>query len=337
MNGEPVQVASLEDTILIRNTQVPTETKLLKQESLRFFVENPRIYSVIHVGEQQPTQEDIQKKLLSLDHVKALIQDIKRDGGLTDPIIVRDVNFEVIEGNSRLAAYRQLAKIDPIKWGFIKCRVIPGDLDEALVFALLGQYHIKGKKDWAPFEQAGFLYRRSRLQEIETSQLADEIGLTKRQVDSLIKTYQFMLDHCEIDTARWSYYDEYLKNRKIRDARLDYAGFDTMVVGMIKSGEIPQAVDVRNRLSVICAAPKVLRKFTKCELGFEDAHERAVEVGADTTPLKKVKSFRSWLARSEVKKNLEQLQGEPRKKIVYEIDKLNNLTEQINKRLQAGS
>ena len=337
MTSERDQNGPLHDTILVRNTQIPTETKMLKQEELRFFVENPRIYSIVHVGEEQPTQEVIQRKLQSLDHVKALIQDIKRDGGLTDPVIVRDGNFEVLEGNSRLAAYRQLATNDPIKWGKIKCKVIPGDLDDALVFALLGQYHIKGKKDWAPFEQAGFLYRRSKVQNVEVSQLADEIGLSTRMVSSLIKTYQFMIDHGEMDTSRWSYFDEYLKNRKIRDARSEFKDFDNIVVEKIKSGEIPQAIDIRNRLSVICAAPKVLRKFAKGEWHFEDAHERAVEVGADTTPLKKVKSFRSWLARTEVKKNLEQLQGEPRKKIEFEISKLNDLTEQINKRLQTSS
>lgn len=37
----------------------------------------------------EPRQDDIQRKLLELDHVKALIQDIKRNGGLTDPVVVR--------------------------------------------------------------------------------------------------------------------------------------------------------------------------------------------------------------------------------------------------------
>jgi len=150
-----------------------------------------------------------------MEHVKFLIQDIKENGGLTDPIIVRDGPLEVLEGNSRLAAYRQLGERDPVKWGMIKCRVIPEDLDESLIFALLGQYHVTGKKDWAPFEQAGFLYRRHTYHEVEIAQLAVEVGVSKQKVQHLVDTYKFMQDHDDIDTQRWSYYDEYLKNKKI--------------------------------------------------------------------------------------------------------------------------
>ena len=109
-----------------------------------------------------PGEEEIQQQLLNMEHVKELIQDIRRNGGLLDPIIVREGTLEVLEGNSRLAAYRALAKDDPVKWAFIKCTVLPPDIEESLVFGLLGQYHIKGRKDWAPFEQAGFLYRQFR-------------------------------------------------------------------------------------------------------------------------------------------------------------------------------
>ena len=257
-----------------------------------------------------------------MDHVKALIQDIKRDGGLTDPVVVRAGSLEVLEGNSRLAAYRALAKIDPLKWARMKCRLLPEDIDERLIFALLGQYHIKGKKDWAPFEQAGFLYRRSMRHNIDSAQLAQEIGLSKHKVEHLIATYQFMLDHGEADTARWSYYDEYLKSSTIRKARLDQPNFDVLVVEKIKSGDIPRAVDVRDRLPVICSAPKILRKFANGAYDFEDAHEHAVETGADSAPYKKLARFRQWLARPEVVASLGQAQGETRKKIEFELGKL---------------
>ena len=116
-----------------------------------------------------------------MDHVKVLIQEIQRDGGLTDPVVVRAGSLEVLEGNSRLAAYRALARIDPLKWDTMKCKLLPENLDESLIFALLGQYHIRGKKDWAPFEQAGFLYRRSTVHDIDAAQLAQEIGLSRRR------------------------------------------------------------------------------------------------------------------------------------------------------------
>lgn len=213
---------------------------------------------------------------------------------------------------------------------------LAGDLDEALIFALLGQYHIKGKKDWAPFEQAGFLYRRSKAHDIDSAQLAQEIGLSRRKVEHLVAVYQFMLDHGEADTARWSYYDEYLKSSAIRRARLTHAAFDSLVVEKIKLGEIARAVDVRDRLPVICSAPKTLQKFATRAYAFEDAHEHAVEAGADSTPFKKLAKFRQWLAKPEVEAALGRAQGETRKKIQFELDKLAGRVEAVRGKLKKG-
>ena len=315
---------NVDETLLIRGVDIKVETISLPQADLRFFVDNPRVYSILRIDGEEPSQESIERKLLEMDHVKALIQDIKLDGGLTDPVIVRSGSLEVLEGNSRLAAYRALAKIDPIKWSIMKCKLLPGDLDERLIFALLGQYHIKGKKDWAPFEQAGFLYRRSTIHDIDVTQLAREIGLSKNKVEHLINTYQFMRDHDETDKARWSYYDEYLKSRIVKKARLGQTDFDELVVEKVKSGEIARAVDIRDRLPVICSAPKVLKKFVNRVFDFEDAHEHAVDAGADSAPYKKLAAFRQWLAKPEVAKALSRTQGETRKKIEFELDKLAN-------------
>ncbi len=325
------------DTILIRGVDVPVQITTVRQGDLRFFVENPRVYSILRADGDEPSQEVIERKLLEMDHVKTLIQDIKRDGGLTDPVVVRAGSLEVLEGNSRLAAYRALARIDPLKWAAMKCKLLPEDIDEKLVFALLGQYHIKGKKDWAPFEQAGFLYRRSTVHNIDAAQLAQEIGLSKQKVQHLIDTYQFMLDHEETDTARWSYYDEYLKSRKIHKARLSHRDFDALIVEKVKSGEIPRAVDIRERLPVICSAPKVLKKFANRAYDFEEAHEHAVDAGADSTPYKKLSTFQKWLAKPEVATALGRTQGETRRKIEYALDKIARRAEVVRGKLTSKS
>lgn len=322
------------ETLRIRGVEIPTETTTLPQRDLRFFVDNPRVYSILRAGGDEPGQADIEAKLLEMDHVKALIQDIKRDGGLTDPVVVRAGKLEVLEGNSRLAAYRALARVDPIRWGRMKVRLLPADIDEGLIFALLGQYHIKGKKDWAPFEQAGFLYRRHKTHDVELTQLAQEIGLSRRKVEHLIAVYQFMLDHGDADTARWSHYDEFLKVALIRKARLAQTGFDKLVVDKIKSGEIPRAVDVRDRLPLICSTPKALQKFVAGSYGFDEALEHAVDAGADNTPYKKLARFRQWLAKPEVEAALARSTGETRKKIQFEIDKLSGRVDAVKARLK---
>lgn len=143
------------DSLIILGVKVPTTTQWLAQQKLRFFPDNPRVYSVVRANGKQPTQEEIQQQLSELEHVKELREDIKRNGGLLEALIVRGGSLEVLEGNSRLAAYRQLAAKEPIKWGMVKCTVLPADVDDALVFALLGQFHIKGKKDWFLMSKPG--------------------------------------------------------------------------------------------------------------------------------------------------------------------------------------
>ena len=135
------------------------EEELLHAD-LKFYPENPRVYSFLDVANGVPDQETIEEVMTDMDHVKQLKESIKANGGLIDPLIVRDGDFVVLEGNSRLAAYRILQKQDPIKWAKVKCKILPSDISDKAIFTLLGQYHIIGRKDWSPYEQAGYLYRR---------------------------------------------------------------------------------------------------------------------------------------------------------------------------------
>ena len=337
MVKQSVSGAVVQDTLTIRNKEIPVTVRFLEQSKLRFFAENPRVYSVLRIGGgKEPNQEEIQEHLLEMDHVKSLIQDIRANGGLIDPIIVKAGTLEVLEGNSRLAAYRALAKVDPVKWGFIRCTVLPENIDDGLVFALLGQYHIKGKKDWAPFEQAGFLYRRCKKQKVDLKTLALEIGLTQAKVKHLIDTYETMLKNGEKDTARWSYYDEYLKSSKIRKAKETFPEFDGMIMEKIKSGDIPRAVDIREKLHVICSAKgKTLPKFVKGELDFDEAFDSAVAAGGDNDTYKKLERFRTWLARPEVSQELLSSKGQIRQKMAYEVEKLSGLIAAVSKKMKA--
>lgn len=106
-----------------------TETELLQQDLL-FYLDNPRVYSVLHEnGHDNPTQTEIEEIMCSLDHVKSLKSQIMQNGGLIEPLIVvkRKDRYVVLEGNSRLAAYRILAKNDPLKWSRVLVQILPED------------------------------------------------------------------------------------------------------------------------------------------------------------------------------------------------------------------
>ncbi len=310
------------DSLTILGTKVPTSIQFLPQRSLKFFADNPRVYSVIRANGKQPSQDEIEKLLGDLEHVKELREDIKRNGGLLEPLIVRGGSLEVLEGNSRLAAYRQLAAKEPIKWGTVKCMLLPEDVEESLVFALLGQFHIKGKKDWAPYEQAGFLYRRFKNHNLPPRVLASELGLSTKKVTHLINTYEFMVEHDEVDITRWSYYDEYLKSNKIKKARTQFPEMDNLVVNSIRDGSLERAMDLRDQLPTVCGSPTILKKFVQGKLTLEKAYERAVDSGADSVPYKKAVSFRRWITQPDVEKMLDECPQRVRDKLLYEFEKI---------------
>src|SRR5450759_795658 len=115
MRGARIMVDAATDFLLLRNKRIPVKLAELPQGDLKFYLENPRLYSLAREDGHDPTQEEVEEILAQMDHVKQLVQSIKENGGLIDPVIVQGGSNIVLEGNSRLAAYRILAKQEPIK------------------------------------------------------------------------------------------------------------------------------------------------------------------------------------------------------------------------------
>lgn len=320
-------------TLTLRGEEITVKVGYAPHNELIFFPDNPRIYTIVGVASEAPSQSEIFEALKDMDHVKLLVQSIKNNGGLHEPIIVRG-NL-VLEGNSRLAAYRLLSEKDPVKWGRIKCKVLPSDINDDLVFALLGEYHIIGKKDWAPYEQAGYLYRRHKVNGIPTQEIARELGMTTNAVNKLISTYEFMKSANDTDLKRWSYYEEYLKIKNIRQLREDYDQLDCVFISKVKNGEIPRAADVRDKLKVILSAkPRTINRFLSGEKDFKQSYDAAVEQGHSDGCYKTLHKFRSWIVEHETEEDLLALSKEIRDKCVFEINRIHKRIEKLLEKLQ---
>lgn len=290
-------------TLTIGKQDIAVQELEIEQSRLRFYPDNPRVYSVLQVSdESKPEQAKIQELMCSMEHVKQLKESIKSNGGLIDPVIVRDGDFVVLEGNSRLAAYRLLANIDPIQWGMIKCILLPSDIDDSLIFQLLGQYHIIGRKDWSPFEQAGYLYRRRKESKMPIEQMAADLGMTKGVAQKYIEVYQFMIDYNDLKPERWSYYEELLKNRGVKKLIGESEETRDAIVAKIKAGELRQASDIRKIGEMAqCAtrdksAKRALSKFLEGTASLEEAYVQVQDTGRTDTLYKKAEAFRQILS-----------------------------------------
>lgn len=256
-----------------------TETELLQQDLL-FYIDNPRVYSVLHEnGHDNPTQTEIEEIMCSLDHVKSLKSQIMQNGGLIEPLIVvkRKDRYIVLEGNSRLAAYRILAKNDPLKWSRVLVQILPEDISDSDIFTLLGTFHLNPKKDWSKFEQAAYIYRQKKELGCSDSVLGKQVGISAITVKKYCEIYGLMVEHNDTHQSHWNMYEQYVQNKGIKQYRNTYPEMDSFFAKQVKTGEIVRAQDVRDILGKIASdegksSTHIMQDYIKGDIDLEEAH-----------------------------------------------------------------
>lgn len=326
--------------LTIDGVDYPIREEMLKQSDLSFYAENPRVFSLLNTSHGIPDQDLIEKTMRGFEHVKQLRISIKHNGGLIDPLIVRD--GVVLEGNSRLAAYRLLCDEDPIKWGYVKCQVLPNNFPDDAVFALLGQYHVTGKTNWSPFEQGGFLVRQIRLSNKPVEYIAKVLGITTGNANSYVRTYEFMEQHDDLEPRRWSYYEEYLKNAGIKRYRNTSPDIDESFVEQVKSGQINEAIDVRNVFGAIAKsesreAKKIMNEIISGSMSIYDGYDELDSTGKIGNAYKVLQKFSQKIGSKEFEA---QVANEDLTQIKYQLKqirkKVNHLLGKMNEKRDEG-
>lgn len=331
------------DNIIVGNQTIPVQVKMLNQANLSFYPQNPRVYNVLNSNDKEPTQQEIEKYMCESEHVKQLKLSIESNGGLIDPLIVKDGDFVVLEGNSRLAAYRLLASKDPAKWGFVKCKILPANISEDIIFKLLGQYHIIGRKDWDPFEQAHYLYRRMQKTTQNINSIASELGISTSKAKRMVEIITFMKEHDDLNKRHWSYYDEYFKNSGLKKYRETSNDIDNVIAEQIKDDKINQASDIR-KIGQIAGlqdkqSKRIMKEIISEEISIYDGYEQIEESGKLDSAYKKLNKFHMTIADKKFQNQLKSIAIECKSKndnkVKYEltrtIQKLNQIKKDIDK------
>lgn len=313
------------ENLTIGKKDYEVEIVELNQADLKFYPENPRVYSVLNINGEEPSQDEIEDYMCSMEHVKQLKVSIESNGGLIDSLIVRAGDFTVLEGNSRLAAYRLLCKIDAVTWGKVKCKLLPSDIDDSAIFALLGQYHIIGRKDWDPFEQASYLYRRHRQTKLPIAYMAQELGITKGKAVKMIDVIEFMIKNDDLNKKHWSYYEEYLRNGGIKKYRETMPNLDETIVEAIKTEQINEAADMRKLGDIAKVgdkqSKKVMQKISTGEMDIYEGYSEVEDAGKFDDVVKKLKAFRQYINDDTISKQMK-ISEECYKQAQYEIKKI---------------
>ncbi len=264
--------------VRIDGRDIIAEERDINQASLLFYKENPRIRNLVdtQLG-MDPSQSDMENLMKGMEHVKKLKMSIMANDGLLEPIIVKD--NVVLEGNSRLAAYRMLAAANPVKWGNIRATIMPSEITADQVFSMLGTLHIVSKTPWSPFEQAGYLFRRVQQSRKSIEGIAKELGISGSDAKRYVNVYKLMLENDDAESTRWSYYYEMLKNPGIQKANDNYPQHEIVptLIGMIKDGKFADARELRKVGTIANAtgenAEEALVQFMTGEISVDDAVE----------------------------------------------------------------
>ena len=270
------------------------EEKFVSIYELKFLHDNPRIYAVTHgspgFSKLTPDQQQdfIYEKLQEEKSVKNLIPEIERLGQLLEPIVVRWDTKEVVEGNSRLAVYRQLNETEPDGgWDRIHCKVVSSFTEEEQTI-FLNSVHVKGKTPWTAYARANFAYvLKSRGWSVDG--IAKACGESSATIRKRINMIGLMKKNHDTRLSNFRYYKVLVNSPRIRDGLADEEWLDgktgwDKLLSEIKDDETHfDSNDLRDKMPVILEKPKVLKKYISGKLTFEQAYDQAKVSGAEAS------------------------------------------------------
>ena len=234
---------------------------------------------------EEEKQEIIYEKLLAEPSVKKLIPDVKRHNGLLEHILIRTDTDRVIEGNSRLAAYRYLygKNNQDELWASIPCDMIIG-LTAEQQSAFLNQIHVKGKTQWSPYEKANFAYVRRVKSDWSWKKIAGIFGESIPTLRDRVKVIKMMVEVGCTDRSRFSHFNVLVTNRVIAKGLNEKKGLREKLIRSILStskqegeehDEDFSALDMRKQIPAILKKPKVLKKYIDGQIDMDEAYQTA--------------------------------------------------------------
>jgi len=326
--------------IVVVGKEIKTRIEEVDIFKLRYWRDNPRVNSIVKQKYgSEISDKDIEEELWHLDSVKELFQDIRQNKGLIDEIFVR--KDLVLEGNSRLCAYRHLYKKakdedEKSQWLRIRARIIPDDTSDEIIYALLSTWHIKGKAEWKTFEKAAYIYRL----ENEYGRTLDEISAMTRiksivDIKNMIESYQIMINK-KMDSAKdqnkFSAVYEIVKNRKMKDIKAREPELFEKSIESVKNGRFARAEEVRD-------LPKIIKdkKARKAFFDDEEDFKYSLDIAKSRHPehsdifFRQLKKTIKILQDITVEK-IEEIKQNSKKK--YIVDKLQRTVNNLVKKIQ---
>ncbi len=240
---------------------------MLLVNDISFDVDNPRIRNALKKYGDQLNAERIHFALRSATDSSASVSSYSRlkdsilaSKGIMTPVtvILRDTKYICIDGNTRLAIYKQFQK-EGIEgpWTEIKATVVD-DANQRDIETIRVSAHLVGARDWPAYEKAQYLHYLRYSKFMDYGEMIDLCGGNKKDIERQIDAYtdmnEFYRDVVDDTAFRIDRFSGFLELQKpgVKKAVFD-AGLTLTDFGeWIRDGKIYRLEDVRD-------LPKVLR------------------------------------------------------------------------------
>lgn len=196
---------------------------------------------------------------------------IRAHRGLIVPIIVTprpDGEFVVIEGNTRVAIFRELAEEGaPGGWDSIPA-IVQTDLQEEGEHAIRLQAHLVGPRPWRPYAKAKYLHDLYTHKKMSINEILDFCGgiARKREIEDYIAAYKDMNQHylpivyAEGSQPEYSRFSSFVELQSIKPALVRTGHSEADFAKWVHEGRmLPQQL-VR-QLPRILANPEARKQF----------------------------------------------------------------------------
>ncbi len=325
----------MKNAITVLGKEIPYEIKDVDINMLEYYRENPRInYIISHHPPKNVTQEFIEQELLKLTSTKDRIRDLEENKGLLDEVYV--VGNKVVEGNTRLCAYRRLSKKYPQdeRWQKIKARILLCEVSDEELFYILGTFHLKGKTEWDAYEKAAYIYKMIEELKKNPAEVAKQLGKYGKSIEATLKAYEVMskkyLKNSNFDglvgssrdeLKKYSYFEAFFLQKELAKKAQETPAFLDQFIDWVKEDRFRNAQGVRE-LPKILSHRKASQAFMDCEP--EEAFNEARHVLYEHKPekvdrfYKKMRDFRDMLNEAEIKKVTLEIEENKNKKAEIE-------------------
>jgi len=322
----------MKNSITVLGRIISYELKDLDINEVQYYPDNPRINNIVsRFQKSEITQELIQQELLKLESTKERMKDLEENKGIIDEIYV--LRKQVIEGNTRLCAFRRLNQKYPEenRWKKISARILQEDVTEEELFYILGIFHLKGKTEWSAYEKAAYIYKMIAVLKKSPDEIAKQLRMQKGNIDASLKAYKLMKNKFlsknknsnkqSDELSKFSYFDAFYHQKELVERAQNAPDFENTFVSWVKEERFKNAQGVRD-LPKIMNNKRALKNFSDNEP--ETAYNDAMQILHQYKPekvdkfYKKFEEFSNFIDDVEINKLKEEIIESKQKKHVIE-------------------